>query len=676
MRTPAPVLGIDFETCSAVDLDHGSEVYAEHETTRVHCAVLSLSRQRGDNRVFRWFPGLDVPAWAVRHVEAGGLVLAHNASFESSILRHILAPFYGWPSVRVEQWVDSLLIAASVGLPQGLGKLGPAIGAKVLKDDEGNKLMRSVMRVKRNAAGNWVYPELTPEILARLALYCERDVLSMVDCYWKLPRPTLTERAVMVADRRINERGVVVNLERAAAMKRMAKARAAQISEELWGLTGDLIGVSSVPVLVRWLTDLKVELPKARRKRKDGTFHFTPSLGAGSIAEILRRPELPEIAHTVLTARIEAGKMASLAKVARAPLMISGDGRLHNALNYCGAHTGRWSSKGLQIHNLAKVSKAFKPKLAAFAECVMRDDIIGAAAQFPVLIGLSGLMRSIFQAREGFELLGADFAAIEARVLAWLAGNYAVLELFAAGQDVYVAAAAQIGSDNRDLGKVAVLALGYGMGPVKFADTAAKAGVPLSLKEARRVTLLWRKANAAVKGFWGELEQAFRDAIEFPGHDFYVGNFLIVQGSRACVRIILPSGRALHYWRPSTRTVERRIETVNEDGDLVVKTVMMNEIRFFKAGKMGMAGESTYSGKLAENVTQAVARDLMAEAILRLEDTGRYPVVMHVHDSIASEVPAGTGNLEEFCALMAYTPSWADGLPVAAEGYRSRQFKG
>lgn len=676
MRPPAPVLGLDVETCSAEDLDNGSEVYAQHETTRVHCAVLSLSRRQGDNRVFRWFPGMDLPAWAVRHVDAGGLVLAHNAGFESSILRNILVPFWDWPKVAVHQWVDSLLIAASAGLPQGLGKLGAAIGAATLKDDEGNKLMRSVMRVKRGADGEWIYPEVTPAILDRLALYCERDVLSMVDCYWKLPRPTLTEHAVMIADRKVNERGVGVDLERAAAMKAVAHARAKQISEELWQLTGDLIGVSSVPALVRWLTDLGVELPKVRRKAKDGSFRFSVSLGAGSIATLLKDPELPEIARTVLTARLEAGKMTSIAKVARAPLMIAADARLHGALNYCGAHTGRWSSKGLQIHNLAKVSKAFRPKLEAFAAQVMQRNLAGAAAEFPVLVGLSGMLRSIFCAAPGCEFIGADFSAIEARVLAWLAGNLAVLKLFAAGQDVYVAAAAQIGSDNRDLGKVAVLALGYGMGPVKFADTAAKAGVPLSLKEARRVTLIWRKANSAVKEFWGSLEQAFRDAIDFPGYDFPVGDFLVVRGSRQCVRIILPSGRALHYWRPSTRTVERRIETVNEAGDLVVKSVAMNEVRFFKAGKMGMEAESTYGGKLSENVTQAVARDLMAEAILRLERTGRYPVVMHVHDSIASEVPAGSGSVEEFCKLMAYAPTWARGLPLAAEGYRSRQFKG
>jgi DNA polymerase len=297
------------------------------------------------------------------------------------------------------------------------------------------------------------------------------------------------------------------------------------------------------------------------------------------------------------------------------------------------------------------------------------------------LEAMSNTLRSTVCAAPGHELIGGDFAAIEARVLAWLAGQQDVLDVLAdPKRDLYVEDAKAVGSDNRQLGKTMRLALGYGMGPIKFATTAAAAGIQLPLKEARRLTLLWRRANPAIAdfndGIWYRLGQACFDAVKTPGVTHDVGPFLKVAATRTCLLVQLPSGRAIRYWRPAVRMVKKTVQTVNEEGEIVEVERESNELQFFVPSRnaVDMTVERTYGGKLTENITQAVARDLLADAITRLDPL--YPVVVHVHDSIASEVPEGTGSIEEFNRLMSEVPPWAPGLPVKCDVYRDRRFRG
>lgn len=681
------ILGVDIETCSAADIDNGASPYAEHETTRAHCAVFSLSSRRGDNRVFRWAPGAALPSWVVRHIMSGGPVLAHNAPFEASMWEFVMSPVHGFPPVRVEQWIDTLLVAAALNLPLALGLLGPTIGAAVLKDEEGKKLMLAVADVEK-VNGEWIYPVLSPATLARLTDYCEVDVLSMVDCWWKLPRLTREEYQTMIVDRRINARGAMLDLPLAAAMGRMAVKREHEIGAEVWRQTQDLIGMTNVPALMRWLHDRGVVLPKVVRKRADGQFKATESIDRASIATLLAQPTLAPDVRAALSLRIEAGRVTSLAKATKVPVVVNQDGRLRHALRYCRAHTGRWSSEVLQVHNLARSTDDFKIVAEAFAAAVRANDMAAASTLHAVLDGLSFMLRSLVIARPGCDLVGGDYASIEARGMSWVAGFHDKLDVFrrydsTLGQpkdvrrqlDPYVVAAAKIGSDNRQLGKVCELALQYGMGAIKFRDTAAKAGVQLTLKQAREIQLAWRRANKPIVDFWHRLQDAVAEAMTHFGTPMFVGEHITVIGGKECLRIVLPSGRALHYWRPHQKDVIREIETVDKEGNIITDKVQMRELRFFTADKRGMVPESTYGGKLTENVVQALSRDVLRDALIRL-DRSPYAVVLHVHDSIAAEVPSGTGEVSEFCRLMAETPSWATGLPIAVEGYRSRHFKG
>lgn len=682
------ILGLDIETCSAADIKDGAPAYAEHPSTVVHCAVFVLSDKRGRSiGTFRWTPGRDLPSWVVGHIEDRYPVLAHNVGFEAAILEHILCPHYGWPKILTHQWVDSAALAAACSLPQALENLGETIGAATLKDAEGKKLMLSLAKAKPGEEpGTWVYPEVTPEQLNRLLDYCEKDVLCSIDCFWRLPKLPAAEANIVILDRLINKRGVQIDLPFAEAMAKLARKRETQLGMELVELTEDLGRLTGVAAMTDWLMEQGVEVPKVPRRRQDGTVEATHSLSRGVIADLLKGDDLPPQARRVLEIRTEASRLTSLAKIPRIKRMVSADGRLRGALRYGGAHTLRWSSKGIQLHNLARPSKAFRKVAPAFREAVIAGDIDAATAVWPVLEGLSYSLRSLVVAPPGKDLIGGDFAAIEARVLAWLVGQEDKLDVFRRfdavppgpvrdALDPYLIAAKKQGSEVRDFGKVLELALGYGMGEIRLQETArAMVGLNLSLKECRKAKLTWRALNPLVPIFWQEIEDAFRNAITDPAAEIVVGR-VRVTGSASCIRIWLPSGRALHYWRPSTKNVIRKMKTVDAEGEVVESEVEMNEIRFYTAGGDGMDLESTYGGKLCENIVQAVARDLLRDALIRLAMTF-YRVVLHVHDSICAEVPEGAGSAEDFCTIMADAPQWAAGLPIAVEGYRSRHFKG
>lgn len=682
------ILGLDIETCSAVDIKDGAPAYAAHPSTKVWCAVfvLSSSWKRALN-TFRWTPGCELPAWVTDHCKAGRPVLAHYVGFEDAILEHILCPRQGWPKIHPHRWVDSAALAAACALPQALENLGETIGAETLKDAEGKKLMLSLAKAKPGTEPDtWVYPDVTPEQLNRLLDYCEKDVLCSLDCYWKLPKLPAAEANIVVLDRIINHRGVQIDLPFAESMAKLARKRETQLGIELVEMTEDLARLTGVAAMTDWLMEQGVEVPKVVRHRADGTFESTHSLGRGVIADLLKSDDLPPQARRVLEIRAEASRLTSLAKIPRVKRMVSADGRLRGALRYGGAHTLRWSSKGIQLHNLARPSKAFRKVAPAFREAVVAGDIDAATAVWPVLEGLSYSLRSLVVAPPGKDLIGGDFAAIEARVLAWLVGQEDKLEVFRRfdatppgpardALDPYLIAAKKQGSEVRDFGKVLELALGYGMGEIRLQETArTMVGLNLSLKECRKAKLGWRALNPLVPIFWQEIEDAFRDAITDPTAEIMVGR-VRVTGSASCIRIWLPSGRALHYWRPSTKNVIRKMKTVDAEGEIVESEVQMNEIRFYTAGGDGMELESTYGGKLCENIVQAIARDLLRDALIRLAVTD-YRVVLHVHDSICAEVSEGAGSVEDFCGIMAEAPQWAAGLPIAVEGYRSRHFKG
>ncbi len=674
------VVGLDFETYSACPITAGTAAYAAHPSTGVHLGVAKLIEVPEGKTLAAcyWSPGNPVPGWLVTHVQAGGLMVALNWSFEASIIKHVLTD---WPTVAPQQWLDPAQLAGLRSLPQGLADLCSALGMPVQKDKDGYQLMMSKAKVI-----DGVIPTLTIDERARMFAYCETDVDAAVALLSRLTWPTADEAAIAAADRVINARGMRVDLQFAAKLQRMIAARKEELQEQAFYVTQDVVSPGASPVK-RYLQDRGVQLP-VTKKVNAGTVKLSESLSKTTIPTLLRSEDLPADVRELLMIRQEISSTSSLAKLTRLAELVSPDGRLRYALRYCGAHTARWSSKGLQVHNLPRIPKDQQARVAEARQLIETGAPTEKLREHTpnLLQTLSYMLRSVVIAAPGHELIGGDYAAIEARVLAWLAGEKGVLNVFASGADVYMHDAAAIGSKDRQLGKVQRLALGYGMGAVKFLDTAKLHGITLDPKLAKQVQEGWRKANPAIVGFWKALEDACRVAVT-EHRTLAVGRHLEVTGRPDLLTIRLPSGRRLHYWRPRIRTRVRKIELVTDTGAIETKEVETTELSFYRAkgsdqegrpqalAGHGMILDSTYGGKLAENVTQAVSRDLLGAALVRLEEHG-YRVVLHVHDSIAAEVPVGQGSVEEFCSLMSTAPLWAAGCPISVEGYRSPHFRG
>jgi DNA polymerase len=683
MIHPAPILFLDIETSSACDISRGAWAYSEHPSTVVFCVVFHWmdfrASQDTPTKRLVWTDG-PVPKDVADHVGQGLMLCPHNWSFEFAIWHNILVPCFGFPRAPARLWLDTQAFGMAFNLPPALEGLANALGTTLRKDTEGAALMKTMAKAKpvEGEPGVWTYDRDLAH-LERLTAYCQADVSATWECFRRLPAPHPFEAKTWRVDQKINLRGVYLDQPFAQKMITMAELRKEQLQDAATRESGGALNnLRSVPKLKAWVKEHGIVLPVTVKRNTKGEMTRSESLSLPVIERILEAPDVPLAVRAVLSARAEIGKLTSLAKLVRAAEMVGSDGRLRNALHYCGALTGRWSSSGFQVHNLPK-PKLGPVSTACVRQCVEMEclELLCILQENP-LQALSQILRSIIIAAPGYEFLAADFSAIEARIVAWLAGQMNIVDLFAAGEDVYTHAANLVGSDSRPLGKVLTLANGYGMGPVKFHGKAAEEGVHMELKEARAFTIGWRANNQEIVQFWRVLEDAVYAALDSPGVGVNAGSHIQMLYKPNLLRVFLPSGRAIVYHRPHIVHTVKEVQTVNEDGEVETLEIEGPEIRFWTVAKnkASMATESTYGGKLAENVTQGTARDILSAALQRFDKADKYPVVIHVHDSMAAEVPEGTGSLQEFEATMAESPDWAKTLPIKAEGYRSRRFSG
>lgn len=395
----------------------------------------------------------------------------------------------------------------------------------------------------------------------------------------------------------------------------------------------------------------------------------------------------------------------------------SADHRIYGSFMYCRATTGRWASQGVNFQNIKRpeykdvnaIIHAFGRESADYLDWMWGDTIKA----------LSAAVRGMITAKPGHRLLASDFSSIESRVLAWLAGEESKLEIFRTHGKIYEHLAGKIfgipmedvkdGSDERFGGKISELACGFQGGWKALQRMAGQYDVDLEDDFCQEIVTKWRRENPNIENYWTALQDTAVKAIQNPGEKFLVEDQLegkfdelppvkyqMWQNYLCCQ---LPSGRVLWYNRPTLKT--RTITLFKIDGDFP-RNVVYNkdhwtvsefyaeakkygaEVKSFDTPSIrfwGLNSETyqwqqqyTYGGSLSENVTQAVARDLLAEAMLRVTKAG-YPIVMHVHDEIVSELPYGQGNIKEFDKLMAVLPHWATRLPVAAKGYEAERYK-
>ena len=671
-------LHIDFETYSAADLPAcGLDNYASDPTTGVHCIAWCFDDEPVNliGASSRWWP--ELPDAIQHHVRKGGIVVAHNASFELAIWNKVCVPRYGWPPLRAEQMRCTMAQAYAMSLPGSLEKAAAALGIAQQKDVAGARVMMQLARPKSFATKHpsqpgtvpvfWT-PEEAPDKFQRLYDYCKQDVEVERALDHRMMQLSEQEQRVWVLDQIINQRGIRVDLPAIDHAISMVEGERARLDKEMLRVTGGVVGkCTEVQLLVKWIRAQGVEIE---------------GLAKADVIDALKIEDMPSAVRKALLLRQEAAK-SSTAKLTAMKNRASHDGRVRGCFQYHGASTGRWAHRGIQPGNLPRPRKLSKDDDENVRLVYHINDLIAAGSRDeidmlygPVMDALADGIRGMITAAPGHELVAMDFSAIEARVLAWLAGQESVLEIFRTHGKIYEHAASGIyrkpldavTKAERQIGKVAVLALGYGGGVGAFQSMARVYGVKVEDDLADEIKRAWREAHPRIVHYWHDLESAAINAVQFgcvcKSGPAYRQISWKKDGSFLWCR--LPSGRVLCYPYPVVKDIE------TPWGE------MKPALHFMSVNGVTNKWEETktYGGSLSENVTQAVARDLLAEAMLRLEHNG-YPVVMHVHDEAVVEIPASksadaTHDIER---LMAVVPGWAKGLPVAAEGWRAVRYR-
>lgn len=651
------IMGIDIETYSSVDLARaGVRPYTEAPDF----AVLLIAYQMGDGPTKIIDLGAGEAAPTLLPPQSSNLITgdiaefqaalfspeyiktAYNASFE----RTCLAKHFGRP-MPPEEWRCTMVQAATLGLPGTLEQVGAALGLDRQKMAEGKELIRFFCKPDKN--GQRRRPEDYPEKWETFRRYNVRDVDVETDIRHRLdryPRPK-EELAAWAVDQRINDRGIRLDQTLVKQALALDAAYTGQLKRDAKELTG-LDNPNSDTQLKRWLAGRGLEVS---------------SLDKEAVAELLDVP-MDDTTRRVLRIRQELGK-TSVKKYEAMERGLCADGRVHNLLQFYGAgRTGRWAGRLVQVQNLPQ-NKI--PDLAAARELVRSGDfsLLELAFGSPPFV-LSQLIRTAFIPSEGCRFIICDYSAIEARVLAWLAGEQWVLQEFYGDGLIYEATAAMMfhvpkddikkggpRADLRPKGKVATLACGYqGSTGALVQMGALKAGIPE--EDLPGIVSRWRKANKRIVKFWYDVEDAAIRAVR--GERVQLAHGILFSCEADYLFITLPSGRRLAYYKPELKV----------------------EARFNKLGLTYLGTDSgkkytrlkSYGGKLVENITQATARDCLRDAMLALEAAG-YHIVMHIHDEVVIDHPIGSGSLEEVREIMGRPLTWAPGLPLNAAGFEA-----
>jgi len=674
-------LHVDFETRSTVEIKKtGAYVYAQDATTDIWCLAYSFE----DEPVEIWTPGQPIPPRIKQHIEAGGTLTAHNAAFERAIWRYILTPRYGWPEPAVEQWRCTMSMAYAMALPGALEHVGPALNTGFEKDMQGHRLMMAMAKPKKPKKGE-IVPESgmlwrdAEEDKQRLFSYCRQDVEAERAADKRLVRLRPFEQDLWHLDQRINDRGVPVDKLLCDRALSIVEAHSKKLDAEMAKVTDwEVTACTNVNQLKEFV-------------RRHGT--ACDSLDKEHINEILARDCHPSV-RRALELRQEGGK-ASVDKIEALLNGMSSDGRARGLMQFHAANTGRWGGRRFQPQNILRPDENFD--IDGAIEVLLKYEPAKAMQVLDAMFGdpitcISYTLRGMIKAERGNKIVAADYNNIEGVVLAWLSGERTKLDAFRAffagkGPDLYLVAASGIYGvpvekmskkthpEERQIGKVSELACGYGGGVGAFQTMAHTYGVKVPDSQAEEIKSAWRDSNPNIVDFWHDLEDAALRAIAHPGRAAecgpvrfkVVGSFLWLQ---------LPSGRALCYPYPKICSVQTPWGEWKDA--MTFKTVPnvsnMRKIVDDPTNTSKWSRISTYGGALSENVTQAVARDVLAEAMVRLEREN-YPVILTVHDESVSEVAESYGSAEEYEQIMTELPAWATGLPIAASGFEAERYR-
>lgn len=652
------VMGVDVETYSSVDLA-GSGVYAYTEAPDFD--ILLIGYKFDDEAEVHVIDTLavdrdfDPELYEFREAltDPGIIKTAFNANFE----RTCLAKWTG-AAMPPEEWRCTMIKALTLGLPGNLADVGIAMGLpeEKLKDPQGKALIQFFSKpckpTRTNGQRTRNLPAHDPAKWKLFIEYnrqdvvTEQEILRQLDIY-KTPE---SEQQLWALDQHMNDNGVKLDIPMVEKIVEYDTQRRQELQEEAKVLTG-LANPNSLAQLKKWLSKQGVTMT---------------SVTKDTIAATLQT-DIPDSVRRMLEIRTALGK-TSVAKYSTMLTAVCQDHRLRGILQFYGANrSGRWAGRLVQTHNLAKNSL---PDLDLARELAAAGDFDTLATLFgEAAFVFSELIRTAFIPSDGCRFVVSDFAAIEARVLAWIAGEEWTLEAFRQGKDIYCETASMMyrvpvekhgqNSHLRQKGKVAVLACGYqgGVGAMKRMDK----GGSIPEDELQSVVDQWREANPKVVKLWRTCELAAKTAIQehrtvrlAHGIAFsYINRNLFIQ---------LPSGRKLCYW-------DTRLKQDDYTGRLSITYMGVNQ-------ETKQWGETeTYGGKLVENIVQATARDCLAVAMTRVSDLG-YKIVMHVHDEMIVDVPnTDTEAPGRINAIMAQPIDWAEGLPLKGDTYETPFYK-
>ena len=645
------VLWIDFETRSRCDLrSKGVYNYAQDASTEVLCMSYTFD---DDEKIRTWLPGQHFPDAVANHK---GQIRAHNAAFERLIFWYVLQIDFA-----LEQFYCTATQARANCAPGSLEDVGRFAGAGMRKDHRGSQLIRLLSIPQADGT----FRE-DADLMAEMIDYCEQDVRAMRAISKSQRGLSDDELRDYHVNERINDRGVLLDKPLALAAVRYAEAEAVDIQAVVCEITeGQVTSVRS-PKMRQWVLDrVGPQAIKLATVHKDGVEKLSIDknvrLNLLALAEENHDEVPPEVAEVIQCA--DDLWASSVAKFARAAALADDeDSRVRGAFVFAGGSaTGRASSYGLQVHNF--------PRRCADNPALARDAIVRGHQIVPkfgprITDVLKGMLRPSLMADKGKHLIVADWAAIEARVTPWASNTNsgaAKLDIFAKGEDVYKhnAAAtfavpyAEVDKEQRQIGKVQELACGFAGGVGAFAAMGRIYNVILPESSARRMVDAWRRANPWSVPYWSALERAYMAAMRNRGREFSAGRVTYLFDGQH-LWYALPSGRVLCY--PFAR--------FDDEGNLTYAKASWKPAADAKEWPRGRL----WKGLACENITQAVANDLLRHALWRLEEEG-LDVVLHVHDEVVLEAPQSASDsvAERLVQIMCETPAWASGLPLNAE---------
>ena len=643
-------LWVDFETRSRCDLfSKGVYNYAQDASTDVLCMSFAFD----DDAVVTWRPTDPFPESVRAHT---GPIYAHNAAFERLIFWYVLQCNF-----QLEQFYCTATQARANCLPGSLEDVGRAISSNMRKDHRGSQLIRALSIPRADGSFND-----SPELMAEMIAYCEQDVRSMREISKAMRQLTDEELLDYHVNERINDRGVLLDLPLAQAAIKYAATEMEEIENLVQDITkGDISSVRS-PRMKAWVMERVGEQAlKLMEVYKDGEKKYSIDKTVRANLLILAKENADEIpAHVADVIQCADDLWASsVAKFSRlGELADEVDHRVRGAFVFAGGSaTGRASSYGAQLHNMSRKCAA-EPE--AVRNAMVRGHSITPRFGARTTDVLKGMLRPSLIPAPGKVLVGYDWSAIEARMTPWLSNDPQadeVLQVFRDGRDIYKREAAgiyrvaeeSVDKDQRQIGKVAILSLGFGGSIGAFAAMGRNYGVIMAESDSRRIVDAWRRSNAWAVRYWGKLEDAYTRALRNPGREFSAGRVTYLFNGQH-LWYALPSGRVLCY--PFAKF----------EGD---------EITYIKAAWKPAADAKEWprarlwKGLATENITQAAAHDLLREALRVAEAEGLCPVA-HVHDEVLVECDAAdaervSARLHE---IMTTAPAWAEGLPLAAEG--------